>query len=349
MARISHRRLLQLIEALEPAIRDAFMRAIAEMRNAAPVSAISTMIGQGRIDDVLAVLGFNTARFAELAEAVRTAYYAGGMQGVTEIPTLRIRNTQSVRSPAVRVRFDMRNPRAEQWLARESSRLVTDIVAGQRNAIRATVSEGMALGVNPRQTALNIVGRVGETGRRSGGILGLTEQQAAFVRNMRAELSDPAQMAGYFGRERRDRRFDARVRRAMESGVPLPQAEIDKIAGRYADRLLQLRGEMIARTESMAAFGAAREQAFRQAIGEGLLRPEHVKKIWSATMDRRTRDSHREMNGREVGIDDVFVTPLGSRMRYPCDTESGALAADVIACRCQPIYRVDMIAATLGG
>src|SRR5690606_17918994 len=130
---------------------------------------------------------------------------------------------------------------------------------------------------------------------------------------------------------------------------PLPQSEIDKIAGRYADRLLQLRGEMIARTESMAAFGAAREQAFRQAIGEGLLRPEHVKKIWSATMDRRTRDSHREMNGREVGIDDVFVTPLGSRMRYPCDTESGALAADVIACRCQPIYRVDMIAATLGG
>lgn len=345
-----------MVEALEPDIRDAFLRAVRSMRQSAPVSVLSDLLEAGRIDDVIEVLGMDTARLSPLTEAVRAAFVAGGVQGAAEVPPIAlairpiITGSYAARplSPVMRVSFDLLNPRAESWLREHSATLVTRIVEDQRTAIRQALTTGMHAGRNPRQTALDIVGRVAEGGRRSGGIVGLTSQQAQFVSNMRAELADPARMANYFTRERRDRRFDATVRKAMEAGRPLSQADIDKIAGRYADRLLQLRGEMIARTESLAAFHAAREEAFRQAIAAGNLQPEHVRKKWGAVGDKRTRHSHAELNGTEIGLDELFTSPTGARMRYPGDTENGAGPADVAGCRCSAIYRIDMLAATPG-
>ncbi|MCD9096193.1 phage minor head protein [Luteimonas fraxinea] len=355
--RTSHRKLAQLIEALEPAIRDAFLAAIRSVRERAPVSVIADLIEAGRVDDVLLVLGIDTALLSPLSESVRAAFVAGGAQGVAEMPAIQvalrpvITGSYAARpvSPVLRASFDLFNPRAQSWLANHSSQLVTHIVGEQRTAIQQVLSTGMQLGRNPRQTALDIVGRIGETGRRSGGIVGLTPQQAQYVSNMRADLAsgNPRLMARYFKRDRRDKRFDAQVRKAMEAGKPVSQASIDKIAGRYSDRLLQLRGENIARTESMSAFNAARQESFRQAVESGGLRPEHVRKGWGATGDDRTRHSHAELNGMEIGLEDLFVATTGARMLYPGDTEHGAGAEDVAGCRCTAMYRVDMIAATL--
>lgn len=356
--KISHRRLAQLIEALEPAIRAAFLAAIDSVRARAPVSLIADLVEAGRVDDVLQVLGMDTALLSPLSESVRAAFVAGGMQGVAELPPLQlairpiITGNYAARpvSPVLRASFDMFNPRAQLWLVNHSSQLVTNIVSDQRTAIQQVLTTGMQLGRNPRQTALDIVGRVGATGRRSGGIVGLTSQQERFVSNMRADLAsgDAQGLARYLRRERRDKRFDAAVRKAVESGRPLSQADIDKIAGRYADRLLQLRGENIARTESIAAFNAAREESFMQAVEAGGLRAEHVRKTWGATGDKRTRDSHAALNGVEIGLMEAFLSPTGARMRYPGDTEQGAGAEDVAGCRCTAIYRVDMLAATMG-
>lgn len=356
--RISHRKLAQLIEALEPSIRDAFLAAIASVRARAPVSVIADLVEAGRIDDVLQVLGIDSALLSPLSESVRSAFVAGGAQGMAEVPPIQlalrpiITGSYAARpvSPVLRVSFDLFNPRAQSWLVNHSSQLVTRIVSEQRSAIQQVLSTGMQLGRNPRQTALDIVGRVGETGRRTGGIVGLTEQQAQFVSNMRTELAsgDSRLLARYLRRERRDKRFDSSVRKAMEAGKPLSQGDIDKIAGRYSDRLLQLRGENIARTESMAAFNAAREEAYMQAVEAGGLHPEHVRKTWGATGDERTRDSHAALHGIEIGLLETFQSPTGARMRYPGDTEMGAGAEDVAGCRCTAMYRVDMLAATMG-
>ena len=80
--------------------------------------------------------------------------------------------------------------------------------------------------LGPRNTALDIVGRIGPSGRREGGIIGLTEQQAGYVTSARDEIlsGDP----NYFTRQLRDRNFDPMVRKAMESGqrVRLPMREV---------------------------------------------------------------------------------------------------------------------------
>lgn len=330
MARkITRRQLLLQIEKLHPPIARAFSEAFIAVRSQAQISRIAEMIGAGRLEMVADELGLDSARFSVMLEEVRNAYIAGGREAASEIPVLR-----GPGGNRVRVSFEMRNPRAEAWLRRESSRLVTELVADQRNAIRIAVSQGTMLGNNPRQTALDIVGRVGVNGRRTGGIVGLTSQQTQYVGNARAELlsGDPGQMRAYLARTRRDKRFDGAVNKAIKQGRAVAAVDVDKMAGRYADRLLQLRGENIARTEALAAFSEAREEAFNQAVDIGLVKPDNVRKVWSSTGDGRTRESHREMDGQEVGLRDPFNSPTGAQLMHPGDTSMGAGAEDVINC-----------------
>ena len=343
MAKLTSRELELLARRLEPELRKAFVQAIVAARNDAAVQAVAELLRAGRVEQVLTALGMDAARFSPLAEAVRSAFIAGAGAGVQEIPPVRLSLdpiiTGSYRprspSPVLRASFDLRNPAAERWLANNSSRLVTEIIESQRQVIRGVLQQGMIAGRNPRQTALDIVGRVGETGRRSGGVVGLTSQQSQYVTNMRAQLAsgDAKAMAAYFDRQRRDKRLDGIV----------------KIAGRYADRLLALRGEMIARTESIASLNAGREEAYRQQIEAGKLAPENVECTWSDTNDRRTRHSHRAMNGQKRMFGEPFQTPSGALLNYPGDTSLGAGAEEVVGCRCTKQYRIDMTAEVLRG
>lgn len=247
----------------------------------------------------------------------------------------------------VRIRFDGRNRRAEDWLRQYSSRLITEIVDDQRAAVRETLVAGMEAGRNPRATALDVVGRVNrETQRREGGILGLTSQQAQWVRNARAELEsgDPVQMARYLDRKRRDKRFDSIVRRAIREGRPVAAADIDRLTGRYSDRLLKLRGDTIARTETLRSAHAGQREGFQQLIDSGKVAPSQVRRIWKATGDGRTRDSHLALHGESVGWNEPFISPATSApMMYPGDASMGAPGEDTIQCRCWMETRVDYL------
>ncbi|WP_115540030.1 phage minor head protein [Xanthomonas campestris] len=361
MAATTSRQLEQLAAKLEPAIARAFLKAVAEITNQAGVQLIADLLQAGRIDDVLTAMGMDEARFADLGEALRNAYAAGGQQGVSEMPRMRLsldpivtgsyKPRQDVRSPALRPTFDLRNATAEAWLRENSSRLITGIVNDQRTLIRNVLESGMVAGRNPRQSALDIVGRVGETGRRTGGVVGLTAQQGQFVQSMRGELAsgDPREMAKYFGRKRRDKRLDGIVKRAIAAGKPVSQTDIDKIVGRYADRLLQLRGEMIARTESITSMNAGREEAYRQQVASGALAPENVTGTWSDSGDRRTRHTHKAMNGQKRAFGEPFESPSGARLNYPGDTSLGAGPEEIVGCRCTKQYRIDMTAEVLRG
>ena len=355
MARTSRSQLEQAARKLEPAVEREFRAAVAKVTSEAVLAQLIRLIETGNADVVADYLGIDRARFSRLAEAVRGVYVAGADQAEQEMPRLRsdpVRLSGAGFGPTassslqVAFSFDLTNPAAAAWLAERSSRLITAIVEGQRVLIREALRTGMLLGQGPRQTALDLIGRIGINGRRAGGLVGLTVDQAQFVMNMRAQLAsgDPAQMRGYFTRELRDKRLDGIVRRAMDAGKPVAAADIEKIAGRYADSLLRLRGENIARTETIAAFGAAREEAFRQAIAAGQLLPENVTGTWGATGDGRTRHTHMAMNGQERQFGQPFVSPSGARMMFPGDTSLGAGPEETINCRCSKLYSVNYFA-----
>lgn len=334
------------IVLLEPAIALEFLKSIQQVIDESSVSRIEQLIAQGRIEQIATVLGVNAAALTVMLESVRTAYVGGGKFESGKVPKLRRAD-----GGTFRIRFDIRNVRAETWLREHSSSLVTAIVEDQREAIRLTVTEGTRIGRNPRATALDIIGRVSrETGRRTGGIVGLTSQQARFVAKAREQLLSgiPEQMREYFTRQRRDRRFDGIVNRAIAEGRQVAPADVEKIVGRYADRLLLLRGETIARTEAIAAFNAARDETYRQAIDLGV-KPENITKTWRTAGDGRVRDAHRSIGGQRRTFGDPYRSPTGALLMHPGDTSLGAGAEDVINCRCISSVRIDQLAEALRG
>ena len=224
-------------------------------------------------------------------------------------------------------------------MRQESSRLITEIVDDQRQAIRQTVETGLADGRNPRNVALDLVGRLNrQTGRREGGIVGLTTQQAGYVTNARRQLEELD--STYFQRTLRDKRHDRTVAKAIREGKQLSRADIDRITGRYADRLLAHRGEVMARTESIASLHAGQYEAAQQLVETGKVRADQITKVWDSSGDLRTRPTHAAMDGQAVGLNQPFVSPSGARLMHPHDVSLGAPADEIINCRCFMAIRV---------
>lgn len=320
-------RILELLASLRPAIRTQWKKAVAAVVSAATIKQIEAHITVGDLAAISAAVTLASPQLTGVLEAIRVAYLTGGQAAEKD----------------ARIVFDIRNPAAEQWLRDNSSRLVTNITEEQRGAIRVTLQAGLEQGRNPNQVARDIVGRVGPSGRK-GGIVGLTSQQARYVTNLRAELADPGLMAHYFTRQRRDKRFDTAVRRALRNERPVQQATIEKIARRYADRLLALRGETIARTEAMQAFNAARDQAWSQSIEEGNIRAENVIKTWQAAGDKRVRSTHRELDNNRQPKGEPFISISGAMMMFPGDFSLGAPASELANCRCMYSVSGDWLA-----
>lgn len=340
MARRPTRRQIQrefdlLAAKWETELQKAFFAAVSEIASTAELGRIVEALKVGDIDAAIRAIHLDPAAFRILDRAKEAAFEAGGRKTVEYMPALRDAAGQQVV-----IRFDIRNPRAEQYLRQHSSGLISRIVSEQQTTIRETLETGLRAGRNPRSTALDLIGRLDRTtGRRVGGTIGLSgpQQQAVTRARLAMESGNVQGMERYLGYARRDKRFDATVMRAIKEKRPLSKDMVDRIAGRYSDRLLQLRGETIARTETLQALSSSQDIAYRSAIDSGAIQSHQVKKQWISTTDNRVRDKHRAINGERVGIDDTFSNGL----RYP--HQEGAPADQVVNCRCTAQYLVDFL------
>lgn len=326
-------RIVALLNNYEPAIRDAFLAAVRDIVDRAELGRLITALEQGNVEAALAALHIDTEAYQGLELAVRQSFVSAGTATVNSLPKL-----QDPTGGKLVIRFDIRDPKAEQWLTEHSSTMIREITEDQMLAARTALTEGLIRGDNPRTTALDIIGRTNKaTGRREGGIIGLTSAQERYVANARAELmsGDAVQMQKYLNRQRRNKRFDPAVRAAIKGGKGIDAATVARMTGAYSDRLLQLRGETVGRTESMAAIHAASMEAYRQTIAKGNLPPSAVQKGWKATRDKRTRDTHRDLDGTFVGLYQRFPNGL----LYPGDPDGPV--AERANCRCRPIYRIN--------
>lgn len=322
-------------------VADAFMKAVDELRAGVQIQRLQAAIEQGNIEAALDALNLDPAAYNEMLDRLRDAHTAGGQSSVDTFPRRRADGTALV------MRFDGRNPRAEAWLSRNSSTLVSRIVSDQRAAVRASLAAGMQRGDNPRQTALDIVGRVNRvTGRREGGVLGLSVPQEQFVRSARDELasSDASGLRNYLTRTRRDRRFDRTVTKAIREKTAPPKEIAAKAVTAYERRLLQLRGETIGRVETMTALQNGKREAFQQAIDAGKVNAADVRKAWRSAGDLRVRHTHVMLNGDSAAFNEPFQSASGALLQHPMDTSLGAGPDEIINCRCDCEYRIDFLA-----
>jgi hypothetical protein len=322
-------------------VAEAFFQAIDDLRSGVELQRVIAAIENRDLEGALDALHLDPAAYNDMLDKVAEAHKAGGKAAVDTFPS------RDANGAVMVVRFDGRNLAAEAWLRTHSSELITRITEDQKAAVRTSLSDSMRRGVNPRTAALDVVGRVNRTtGKREGGILGLTSVQEGYVATARAELAstDPTDLKSYLARPRRDKRFDRTVLKAIREETTVPAAAATKAATAYERRLLQLRGETIGRVEAMSALQKGKRQAYEQAIAAGKVRPENVRKTWRSAGDLRVRHTHDVLNGQVVGFDEAFVSSSGARLLYPMDSSLGAGPGEIINCRCDCDYRIDFLA-----
>lgn len=324
----------RLIDAWDPILQKAFLDSIRNITDQAQIEQIAKAIQDGSIEAAMRAIGINPVLFRPMDKALINAFEAGGNIVTSGFP--------DVGAPGelkTIFQFDVRNPAAEAWLKDYSSSLINEILDDQRTMVQAFLAKGMAAGNNPREMALDLVGRIGPNGKRAGGLIGLTSSQAEWVQNYEDALrNDPAAALGY---NLRDARFDRAVQRAID-GEPLTEDQIDSMVTAYTNRALRYRAETIARTESMASLHEAQKQAVEQAIESGAVDPENIEFVWRITKDKRTRSSHREMEGQTVKYGEKFISGLGNELAYPGDPD--APAEDTAQCRCWIEPRINFYA-----
>ena len=328
-------RLDQLVSTWDEIIRKAFLDAVYLMRSGADIAQLVRMLEKGDVDAALRAVGLDPVQFRPFDKAIADAFEAGGNAGAKAIPP----KVDPVGHRLI-VMFDVRNPEAEAWLRDYSSGLVTEILTDQRTTIKEHLEAGMVAGSNPRTVALDLVGRIGPSGKREGGVLGLTSGQAEWVRRYEAELASNAPGAA-LSRSLRDKRFDSAVKKAQAAGQPIPAEQRAKMVAAYRNRALKYRGEVIGRTEAMTALHQAQHEAMRQAIDKGVVNQSAVTSIWRSAADSRVRETHRHLNGQKVAFGKAFQSDLGP-IRFPGDPL--ASAANTCSCRCVLEQRIDFLA-----
>lgn len=340
---VTRSQMKRLMAKLEVPLRKAYERAISGARGRANIAAMVRAINAGDIDALLLAAGIRDGMYSILTEEIRKAYLESGIFVLAaDLPK------------RFSLDFNINNPRAETWLRINSSQLITgDLLPEHRAAIQTILEDGMIVGNNPRTTALDIAGRIGPTGRRQGGVIGLTQQQSQYAVNMKNTLTNNPRR--YFVKDRvtgkmkprwklADKRFEKTILKAIETNKPLTKATINKIVERYEDRLLKHRGENIARTETLQALNESSDEALRQIVDDGLAPRDAALRIWRHSFSPNERDGHLRMNGTARRIDEAFTNPItGAVLLRPGSGD----ASEVINCRCYLEHKIDFAAVEL--
>lgn len=315
----SRREIARLLRRETRAVTAAFILMIREKRIV--IKELEQFIYQNDFNGILRQIEITPRDADLLVEALRRVALAGG-------------NAE--------LGINLNTTRAADWLRELSGRLITNFNLHSLETVRELLALNASLGRSPRTTALDLVGRVNAYGAREGGFIGLNAPQSRAVLNARRNLTsgDPEQMRYYLQNERRDRRYDAAVLKYINAEKPLPAALLNKVLTRYEARLLQTRGETIARTETVVALNFGRTESMRQA-SEELEDGARIVKIWeSGPDDGRQREQHTAANGQRVEMDEPFRMENGDLLMFPGDPSLGASAENIINCRCGVLYEV---------
>lgn len=312
------RQFQRIVDKVDIDIRRAFIQSLNKIKGEINLSEIERLIDSGDIDAVADLLNtdFIGNNLFEFNQAIEDGFALGGKQAA-------IVATAS----QVPIRFNILNTGTAAFLDQYQDQLIRAITSDQRETIISTVRAGVLSGDGPRTTA-----------RRVRENIGLTPHQLNAVDNFEQLLL--ANSSASLSRQLRDKRFDGTIRRAIRDKEKLTQAQRDKMVRRYKERFIKHRSVTIARTESIRAVSAGQQRLWQQAVDEGRVLKNQLKREWLPTYDGKLRDSHAaipSMNPDGVGLDEPFESPEGLIM-FPGDPS--ASAANTINCRCTVITRI---------
>lgn len=351
----SRRAYLASLDELWPEMAAAFRKAIRDVTNNVDFDALEAAIKAKNIDAAMKAVQLDAAALGALSQSVATSHTAGGQRSVDAVVQATRKKPAGGRVVAT---FEAGNARAAGYAKTAGSRLVTAITEPMRDILKEAIADGLSQGHGNDKIARVIAGEWNGK-RRVGGLVGLTEPDAGYMRQMRAALEHPGGPDAYrsasgakkfwIGQDgtlksaydRRNKRFDGMVRRAIEAGKPLSAKDKASVLEGFRSKMLKDRGENIARTETAAAQTAGQREGYQQLIDAGKIGADSLTLVWDSAGDARTRDDHAAMDGQERKLGVAFTAPDGSRLLGPGDASLGASADQVINCRCWTRPRLD--------
>lgn len=338
--------LAALLEKYGPLIRDAFEAAIYRARARADIGGLIDALERGDVNGAVEMLRMDHGDFSALREAVRQTYMAAGEDVRYMLP----------RAIVATYGFDGSNQRARAWLEQHGAALVQGITEDSRTATQRAILDVLESRQERglRSAALDITGRIAEVGplkgQRVGGIIGLTSEMTDETINARAILSNPDRLREYFtidretgklkpGRYKRiDKRFLRTVYSAWKNDRALTSAEIKRGMTQHKNKLLKVRGDMIAQHEAFQAQASSREEAMAQVLE----RPdvEDVTRRWQLGFPREHRQNHVALADKVISFNERF--DLGNGITARCPHDEDLPISETGGCRCSCVYRVKL-------
>lgn len=301
----------------EQQIQAEFKRSVRSIVDASRFNTLRDLIAAGRYDDAVASLDISDAAFDGL-RAMLVATYAEG--GVSEVTGMRFNHP---------VRWNGVTAEGEAY-ARLARDHMADLASDMRAAVSWQIGDSLAFGRSANRTALDIVGRVGASGKREGGMVGLNDQRAKWVSSLRQALEN-----GEFVKRGL---LTAAEQRLVDKGN-LTQAQIDRITQSYANRQLLSRGKAISRTERGLAINQGAWSAWVQAADKLGVPREAIRKKWKHNgTHMRERWEHVALaNEAAIPMDRMFnVNGWGAN--HPHDVTLPA--SEVVNCSCTVSYSI---------
>lgn len=304
-----------------PRFAAGFQILVGQMKDAVDLNEIAELLQRGRLDEAL-------TEALRRAPRLGTLYMDSYVAAAKDTASFLGRNLEQIV-----LDFDQTNPFSVRQARDNQLRLVNQFTQQQRRATREALIDGVRRGANPLEQA-----------RAFRDSIGLTERQVRAVNNYRRLLTD--QSAEALDRALRDRRFDRTVRSAINSGKPLTSSQIENMVGRYHERYIKYRSQVIARTEALRSVHQGKDAMYRQSFEDGTLNPDNVTNEWNTARDDRVRDTHTSIHGQVKPFGEPFITSKGNALRYPTDPE--APAEESIQCRCALGTRITNVTASAG-
>ncbi len=214
---------------------------------------------------------------AALPKHYRGAYEDGGTAAARKLSRALAARVQKKLNTSYS--FNSVSPEAVAYARSRAAALIKEFGASSQKAIQALIAKSFEKGVPPRDLAKLIV----DSG------IGLTERQLLAVERQRQRMIDDG----------------ATEERASAT------------AERYSSQLLRSRGEVIARTEIIAASREGTQESWRQAADEGLIDLSTATQEWMTTPDERLCDICEPLDGKTAKLGEKFPGGLDGPPAHP--------------------------------
>ena len=318
----TYRQFEALLRKFSPELAAELRRIFQEVKDRAILRDLEAAVRTGSVEAIVAALSFDPGMMNKVHDMFRATIASGAGLSTSEAPS------------RLRIGFNSRHRRAEAAAGALSDQLRRVITGATEEAAREALRAGIEHGRGSRQVALDIIGVKSANGKgRQGGMLGMDKVQLRHYANAIQDLDalDPR----YLNRKLRNVQLDGIFKRAKKSGKPISALDKKRMLSDLAANTIKHRAETIAITEAHRALNLGRYEGYIQMVEQVGGDASMIELTWQSTPGRRTRDSHRAMNGQTRHPGEPFVSPLsGAQMLFPGDLSYGAPGSETIRCRC---------------